>query len=264
MSLFGDLDVSVLDGFPPGRQKVRTRVAEEENRPAWWDFVRRKLTEGRQGYVVVPLVEESENFDAKSLKEVYETLRLGPLEGFRLGFLHGRMSNEEKERIMLDFRSGEIQLLVCTTVIEVGVDVPNATLLTVESGERFGLAQLHQLRGRIGRGKHPGYCVVFAKTDNEETQRRLKAFASSVDGFELAETDFELRGPGELFGTQQHGLPPFRIANLARDRDTLCEAKTAAVEMVRNDPGLALAEHEKLRTQVLNRYGTVLELGDVG
>lgn len=264
MTLFGDLDVSILDEFPPGRQKVRTRVAEEENRPDWWDFVRNKLDEGRQGFVVVPLVEESENFDAKNLKSVYEHLADGPLRGYRLGILHGRMSNEEKERVMLDFRSGEIQMLVSTTVIEVGVDVPNATLLTIESGERFGLAQLHQLRGRVGRGKHPGYCVVFAKKENEETQKRLKAFAATTDGFALAETDFEIRGPGELFGTQQHGLPPFRIADLSRDREVLLEAKEAAVAMVHEDPGLALPEHAALRAQVLRRYGAVLELGDVG
>ncbi len=264
MSLFGDLDVSVIDEFPPGRQKVRTRIAKDENRPAWWEFVREKLREGRQGFVVVPLVEESDNFDARSLVEVYETLKAGSLEDFRLAYIHGRMSHEEKERIMLDFRSGEIQMLVATTVIEVGVDVPNATLLTVESGERFGLAQLHQLRGRIGRGKHPGYCVVFAKTENEETQKRLHAFASTTDGFELAEIDFEIRGPGELFGTAQHGLPPFRIANLARDRDILMEAKAAATEMLKDDPGLAQPPHGKLRMQVLKRYGNVLELGDVG
>ncbi len=264
MSLFGDLDVSIIDEFPPGRQKVRTRIARDENRDAWWEFVREKLKEGRQGFVVVPLVEDSDNFDAKSLVEAYESLKAGPLAGFRLGYVHGKMSHDEKERVMFDFRSGEIQMLVATTVIEVGVDIPNATLLTIESGERFGLAQLHQLRGRIGRGKHPGYCVVFAKMESEETQKRLGAFASTTDGFELAEVDFEIRGPGELFGTAQHGLPPFRIANLTRDRDVLLEAKAAAAETLRDDPGLAQPQHAKLRTQVLRRYGDALELGDVG
>ncbi|MGL6194561.1 MAG: ATP-dependent DNA helicase RecG [Thermoguttaceae bacterium] len=268
MTLFGDLDVSVIDEFPPGRQKIRTRIADEENRELWWDFVRQKLDEGRQGFVVVPLVEESENLDAKSVIEVFESLKTGPLEKYRLGCIHGRMSTEEKESIMLDFRSGEIQMLVSTTVIEVGVDVPNATLLTVESAERFGLAQLHQLRGRVGRGKHPGYCVVFVKeenmTNNEQTARRMQAFADSTDGFKLAEVDFELRGPGELFGTQQHGMPPFIIADLSRDRDVLIEARNAANLIVHADPGLAKPEHAKLRTQVLARYGKVLELGDVG
>ncbi len=264
MSLFGDLDVSTLDEFPPGRQKIRTRIANEENREVWWEFVREKLRKGEQGFVVVPLIEESNNFDARDLQSVYESLRTGPLSDFRLGCLHGRMSNEEKERIMLDFRSGEIQVLVSTTVIEVGVDIPNATVLTIESGERFGLAQLHQLRGRVGRGKRPGYCVVFAKLENEETRKRLEAFAETSDGFRLAEIDFEIRGPGELFGTAQHGLPPFRIADLNRDREVLLEAKNAATELLRSNPGLAQPEHFKLRAQVLHRYGQVLELGDVG
>jgi ATP-dependent DNA helicase RecG len=209
-------------------------------------------------------VEESENFDARSLQETYEHLSNGPLKDFRLAMIHGRMSTEEKERIMFDFRTGEIQILVATTVIEVGVDVPNANLLTIESAERFGLSQLHQLRGRIGRGKHPGYCTVFHNATSAETLRRLKAFEKTSDGFKLAEKDFEIRGSGDLFGTQQHGIPPFRIADLVRDRDVLLEARSDAVELVRSDPGLSQPEHAKLRKQMLSRYGAVLNLGDVG
>jgi ATP-dependent DNA helicase RecG len=265
MTMFGDLDVSIMNEMPPGRQPVKTYVAEPERRAAWWDFVARKVTEEHwQGYVVVPLVEESENFDAKSLQETYEHLSNGPLKGFRLAMIHGRMPTEEKERIMFDFRTGEIQILVATTVIEVGVDVPNANLLTIENAERFGLSQLHQLRGRIGRGKHPGYCTVFCNAATVESQKRLKAFEKLSDGFKLAEKDFEIRGSGDLFGTQQHGMPPFRIADLVRDRDVLLEARCDAMELVRNDPGLALPEHAKLRKQMLSRYGAVLNLGDVG
>jgi ATP-dependent DNA helicase RecG len=165
---------------------------------------------------------------------------------------------------MTDFRSGEIQVLVCTSVVEVGVDVPNATLMTIESPERFGLAQLHQLRGRISRGRFPGFCTVFAETDSEEALARLKAFTATTDGFELAEADFSLRGPGELFGTRQHGLPPFRIADLLRDTAFLEEARRDAKLLVEADPGLARPEHAKLRRQMLARYGQVLELGDVG
>ena len=268
MTLFGDLDVSIMCGLPPGRRKISTYLPEPGQREQWWDFVRKKLREGRQAYVVVPLVEESDNFDALSIRETYDALIAGPLQGFSLAMLHGRMSNEEKEKVMYDFRTGETQVLVATSVIEVGVDVPNATLMTIENGERFGLAQLHQLRGRIGRGEHPSFCTVFSdvfqKPHPEDALERLKAFVGSTDGFKLAEVDFEMRGPGELFGTQQHGLPPFHIADLARDRDVLLEVRPIALEMVRNDPGLAQPEHTKIRKQVLARYGKVLDLGDVG
>ena len=268
MTLFGDLDVSIMRGLPPGRQKISTYLAAQEQRDQWWDFVRKKLHDGRQAYVVVPLVEESEQFDARDIRQTYDSLAAGPLNGFSMAMLHGRMSNEEKEKIMFDFRTGETQVLVATLVIEVGVDVPNATLMTIENGERFGLAQLHQLRGRIGRGSYPSFCTVFSEavqqSKNEDALARLKAFVESTDGFKLAEVDFELRGPGELFGTQQHGLPPFRIADLARDRDVLFEVRQVATDLVRNDPGLASPQHEKIRKQLLHRYGKVLDLGDVG
>ncbi|HLA84080.1 MAG TPA: ATP-dependent DNA helicase RecG [Thermoguttaceae bacterium] len=264
MTLFGDLDVSTLRDSPPGRQKVHTYLAKEDQRERWWDFFRRKLGEGRQGYVIVPLVEESETIAAVSLDETYEELVNGPLEAFRVGLIHGRMTSEEKDAVMVDFRSGEIQTLVSTSVVEVGVDVPNATLMTIENAERFGLAQLHQLRGRISRGRTPGYCAVFAETESDEAIARLEAFVSTTDGFELAEMDFNLRGPGELFGTRQHGLPPFRVADLLRDTAFLEEARHDAAELVASDPGLAHEEHAGLRRQMLARYGKVLELGDVG
>jgi len=243
---------------------VHTYLAEDEHREKWWDFFRRKLRQGRQGYVVTPLVEQSETVSATSLDETYEALVNGPLEAFRVGLIHGRMSADEKDAVMADFRSGEFQVLVCTSVVEVGVDVPNATLMTIESAERFGLAQLHQLRGRISRGRYPGYCTVFAETDSQEARERLKAFTSTTDGFHLAEVDFNLRGPGELFGTKQHGLPPFRVADLLRDTAFLEEARRDAMQLVDADPGLAGAEHAKLRRQMLARYGKALDLGDVG
>ncbi len=264
MTLFGDLEVSTLDGAPPGRQKVNTYLPTEEERQRWWEFFGKKLVEGRQGYVVTPLVDESETIAAKSLEESYEALANGPLEAFRLGLVHGRMKPEEKDSIMAEFRSGEIQVLVSTSVVEVGVDVPNATLMTIESGQRFGLAQLHQLRGRISRGKFPGYCAVFADDPSEEAAARLKALSSTTDGFKLAEVDFSLRGPGELFGTRQHGLPPFRIADLQRDAAIVEEARRDAQQMVDADPGLASPTHARLRHMMLVRYGKALELGDVG
>ncbi|HEY1601654.1 MAG TPA: ATP-dependent DNA helicase RecG [Pirellulales bacterium] len=264
MTLFGDLDVSTLRDMPPGRQAVRTYLATPEQRDKWWDFYCRKLREGRQGYVVVPLVETSSEVDATSLAQAYESLANGPLEAFRLGLVHGRMNAAEKDAVMDSFRSGQTQVLVSTTVVEVGVDVPNATLLAIESGQRFGLAQLHQLRGRISRGAHPGYCCVFAEPASPDSQQRLEAFVNSTDGFELAEIDFALRGPGDLLGTRQHGLPPLRIADPVADAAVLEEARRDAQQLVEGDPGLAKPEHERLRRMVLVRYGQVLELGDVG
>jgi ATP-dependent DNA helicase RecG len=264
MTLFGDLDVSTLRDAPPGRQPVNTYLAGPEERERWWEFFRKKLREGRQGYVITPLVEASEEVEAASLDEAYESLAHGPLEAFRLGLLHGRMNSAAKQAAMEAFRKGDTQVLVATTVVEVGVDVSNATLMTIEAGERFGLAQLHQLRGRVSRGAQAGFCCVFSDAENEQAKKRLEAFVGTTDGFRLAEIDFELRGPGDLLGTRQHGLPPLRIADLARDAAVLEEARRDAQQLVALDPGLTRPEHERLRTMTLKRYGRVLELGDVG
>ncbi|MCL6501993.1 MAG: ATP-dependent DNA helicase RecG [Pirellulales bacterium] len=264
MTLFGDLDISTVRDAPPGRQPVRTYLAGPEQRQRWWQYFRRKLEEGRQGYVVVPLVEESEELDAVSVGEAYQSLAAGPLAGIRLGLLHGRLPAAEKQEVMERFRQGQLQVLVATTVIEVGIDVPNATLMTIEGGERFGLSQLHQLRGRISRGNLPGFCCVFANPTTPEAEARLRAFAETNDGFALAEADFRLRGPGELLGTRQHGLPPLRVADLRRDAGLLEQARQDAQALVRQDPGLARPELARLRRLVLARYGKVLELGDVG
>jgi ATP-dependent DNA helicase RecG len=270
MTLFGDLDISTISDFPPGRQKVHTYLAGDERREKWWDFFRKKLREGRQGYVVAPLVDEAQPREGQqatpiaSLGETYEALANGELADFRLGLIHGRMTAEEKDAVMDDFRCNEIQVLVSTSVVEVGVDVPNATLMTIENGERFGLAQLHQLRGRICRGKFPGFCCVFGNPKTEDSISRLQAFVRSTNGFELAETDFNLRGPGDLFGTKQHGLPPLRIANLQLDGDILQEARKDAQEFVRSDPELANEQHALLKRMMLVRYGKAFELGDVG
>ncbi|NIL98792.1 MAG: ATP-dependent DNA helicase RecG [Planctomycetales bacterium] len=264
MALFGDLDVSTMRDFPPGRQPVHTYLGTPQQRAQWWEFFRNKLREGRQGYVITPLIEESEQWNVTSLAEAFEELANGELEAFRLGLIHGRQAASEKDRVMADFHSGKIQVLVGTTVVEVGVDVPNATLMTIEGAERFGLAQLHQLRGRIVRGAYPGYCCLFAEPASEEARQRLEAFAASTDGFELAEIDFRLRGPGDLFGTRQHGLPPLRVADLVRDADLVEVARQDAITLLAKDPGMVDPALALLRKRVLLRYGKVLDLGDVG
>ncbi|HAY79073.1 MAG TPA: ATP-dependent DNA helicase RecG, partial [Planctomycetaceae bacterium] len=197
MTLFGDLDVSTIRVSPSGRQPVNTYVSADERRAQWWEFFRKKLREGRQGYVVAPLVDEVQDSEVGSVEQLFETLSNGELEAFRLDLLHGRMTSVEKEAAMQSFANGETQVLVATTVVEVGIDVPNATLMTIESGERFGLAALHQLRGRISRGSHPGFLCVFADPQSAESKTRLEAFSKTTDGFELAEVDFQMRGPGE-------------------------------------------------------------------
>jgi len=265
MTLFGDLDVSTLRSSPPGRQPVQTYLVEPADRERWWDFVCKKLREGRQAYVVAPLVEESAELDAQSAEGLFEELTNGALEAFRVGLVHGRMTPAEKGAAVDAFRRREHQALVSTSLVEVGIDVPNATLMTVDSPSRFGLAQLHQLRGRIRRGATPGFCAVFAEAEiSDEARERLAAFVETSDGFELAELDFRLRGPGDLLGTRQHGLPPFRIANLLRDTAELEEARAAARQLVEGDPGLARAEHALLRRMATARYGDALDLGDVG
>ncbi len=264
MTLFGDLDVSTLTELPEGRQPVNTYLVEPDRQERWWQFVRDRLREGRQAYVVAPLVDESETIAAPSVAEAFEQLTNGELEAFRMGLLHGRMSSAEKQQAMEDFRDGETQVLVSTSVIEVGVDVANATVMTVAGAERFGLAQLHQFRGRVGRGNHPGFCGVLLGDMSELSRERLEAFSSSTDGFALAELDFEMRGPGDLFGTQQHGLPPLRIADLNRDRELLEAARRDAQLLIAADPGLQHADHAKLRRQMLARYGKALDISDVG
>jgi ATP-dependent DNA helicase RecG len=264
MTLFGDLDVSTLREAPPGRQKVNTYLASDLQRQKWWQFFKKQLDAGRQGYVIAPLVEESEAVEAANVQETFDVLARGELAGYTLGLLHGRMTPAEKDSIMQAFHAGRTNVLVSTSVVEVGVDVPNATLMTIEGGERFGLAQLHQLRGRISRGSHPGYLCVFANPQSDESQERLNALTKSSDGFELAEIDFRLRGPGDLFGTKQHGLPPLRIADLVRDVAVVEEARRDAQALISTDVDLSNPDFARLRRMVMHRYGEALDLGDVG
>jgi ATP-dependent DNA helicase RecG len=263
LAAYGDLELSTLRERPAGRQNVHTYLPAAAEWPRWWEFFRKKLREGRQGYVIAPVV-EGDDGSLPSLEQSFESLANGELEAFRLGLVHGRMSGEHKDAAMERFRSGDTQVLVATSVVEVGVDVPNATLMAIEGAHRFGLAQLHQLRGRISRGAYPGYCCLFSDAETPAAQARLSALVRSDDGFELAEIDFELRGPGELIGDRQHGAAALRIADLVRDREVLAEARRDAQALRAADPGLDLPEHAALRRKVLARYGRTLDLGEVG
>jgi ATP-dependent DNA helicase RecG len=243
---------------------VCTYWIADGQRDRWWEFVRQKLREGRQAYVITPRVEESDADALASVEAQYEQLVHGPLEAFRLDLLHGRLSSTAKQLAMQAFRRGETQVLVATSVIEVGVDVPNATVMTIESADRFGLAQLHQLRGRVSRGQFPGFVGFFADLGTEASRARLDAFVRSTDGFELAELDFTLRGPGDLFGMSQHGMPPLRVADLQRDQNVLIAARDDALTLVDGPAPLLLSdEYADLRARVLQRYGDALDLGDV-
>ena len=237
MTLYGDLDVSVLDELPPGRQPIRTAVGSEKDLEKFWAFLLKKIEEGRQAYVVYPLVEESEKVDAKSVKAEFDRLK-ALLPQARVGLLHGQLDPQEKEQVMTAFRAGKIDVLVSTSVIEVGVDVPNATVMLIENADRFGLAQLHQLRGRVGRGEHKSHCVLIGEPRSKESWLRLKIMEETTDGFRIAEEDFKIRGPGNIFGTEQSGLPPLRFASLETDYDLLTRARSDAARFVKEDPTL--------------------------
>jgi ATP-dependent DNA helicase RecG len=239
LTLYGDLDISVIDELPPGRTPVQTRWSAPEHLPGIWDFLRREVASGRQGYIVYPVIEQSKSVEAQqSLKAAiveYERLQKGVFAGLRLGLLHGRMRSEEKEEVMEAFRRGQVHILVSTTVIEVGVDVPNATVMVIEHAERFGLAQLHQLRGRIGRGAEKSTCILVApKTARGESFERLETMVATNDGFAIADADLRLRGPGEFFGTRQHGALGVHVANPLRDRELLELARREAFALVEN------------------------------
>jgi ATP-dependent DNA helicase RecG len=299
MTVFGDVELTTLREKPPGRREVNTYLGRPEWRQRWWAFVKGQLAEGRQVFVVAPRVsaspasaspasaspagtspagtspagdvmqDDSETEtpleeDVSSVESLYDELRNETLAGYRVGLLHGRLSSDEKQRIMNSFAKREIDVLVTTTVIEVGIDVPNATVMTIMGAQRFGLAQLHQLRGRVSRGKHPGHVCVFTDGDQSpEEFERLKVFESTSDGFEMAEADFKMRGPGDVLGDRQSGLPPMRIADVLEDIDILQVAREIAQATIDEDPQLANPKWDSLRKQLMRRYGKRLELGDV-
>ncbi|MCS7226003.1 MAG: ATP-dependent DNA helicase RecG [Gloeomargarita sp. SKYB31] len=252
LAIHGDLDVSQIDELPPGRQPIQTTVIPGSQRHFAYDLIRREVAQGRQAYIILPLIEESEKLEARAAVAEYEKLQALTFKGLRLGLLHGRQSATERDATLRAFRDGEIQILVSTTVVEVGVDVPNATVMMVENAERFGLAQLHQLRGRVGRGEHPSYCILVTQSQGEDTQQRLQVLTQSQDGFFIAEMDLRLRGPGEILGTRQAGLPDLALASLMEDQDILETARRAAEQLLQQDPDLT--QHPQIDAELKQRW----------
>ncbi|MFZ3062254.1 MAG: ATP-dependent DNA helicase RecG [Actinomycetota bacterium] len=254
LTLYGDLDISVLDELPAGRKEIETIVAYQRHRDDAYDLIRQQVRMGRQAYIVCPLIDESDKLQVKAAVKEAERLKEEVFPDLRVALLHGQMKSAEKEKIMADFRRGDLDILITTTVIEVGIDVPNVTVMLIEDADRFGLSQLHQLRGRIGRGEHKSFCILFADPTTEEAKERMRAIANSKDGFALAEEDLRIRGEGQLFGPRQSGLPDLKIAKLLRDMPVLVKAREEAFRIIEKDPLLRAPENSLLLEEVRKKF----------
>lgn len=260
--IYGELDISILDELPPGRQKIETYAVTSELRQRAYNYVKKHLDAGRQGYIICPLVDEGESdTELASAVKYADELQRGDFRGYTVGLMHGKMKSADKKKVMESFSNGETQLLVSTTVIEVGVDVPNAVIMVIENAERFGLSQLHQLRGRIGRGQYKSTCILITDAKNDTAQRRMKVMETTTDGFKIADEDLKLRGPGEFFGSRQHGLPEMKIADMLEDRSTLEETQRAAKEIVARDPELSSPESTALKNEIQRLFDAVGSAG---
>ena len=265
MTVYADLDLSVIDELPPGKQPIRTKVFFERERSRVYEIIRKEVKKGSQAFIVYPLVEESEALDLRDATRMAGHLQKEIFPDLRVGLIHGRMGVEEKDSVMAAFSSRDIDILVSTTVIEVGIDIPEASLMVIEHAERFGLSQLHQLRGRVGRGAKASYCILMTDFKKTETAtRRLRVMEQTNDGFKIAEEDLRIRGPGDLMGIRQSGLPDFRVANILRDGRLLHEARTEAFALVESDPGLSRPEHRLLKEVLIQRWGGKLQLAKTG
>ena len=258
--LYGDLDISIIDELPPNRKKIETFAVRKSMEERVNAFIKKQIQEGRQIYVVCPLIEDNEEMGLKSVLDLVEKYRKETFSEYRVSYLYGKMKAKEKEEIMQEFKNGNIDILVSTTVIEVGVNVPNASIMVVENAERFGLAQLHQLRGRVGRGEYQSYCILKYEGNGETTRQRMKVMCDTNDGFVISEKDLELRGSGDFFGTEQHGLPEFKIANLFEDIGILKKVQKIAIEIMENDPKLEKPENKKLNKLVKDKFNTRIEI----
>ena len=252
--LYGDLDISIIDELPPNRKKIDTMAVTKGLSERVNNFIKKQIDEGRQCYIVCPLVEENEEMDLKSVIELADTYKTQVFSEYRVEYMHGKMRPKEKEKIMEEFKNGNIDILISTTVIEVGVNVPNASIMVVENAERFGLSTLHQLRGRVGRGEYKSYCILKYQGNSENTRERMSVMCKTDNGFVISEKDLELRGSGEFFGTRQHGLPEFRIANLFSDMPILKQVQSVAYKILQNDPKLEKKENEKLRKMTKEKF----------
>ena len=260
--IYGELDISVLDELPPGRQKIETYAVTSELRQRAYNYVKKHLDAGRQGYIICPLVDgDGDDTELASAVKYADELQHGAFRGYTVGLMHGKMKNADKKAVMQLFSEGETQLLVSTTVIEVGVDVPNAVIMVIENAERFGLSQLHQLRGRIGRGQYKSTCILITDAQNDTAQRRMKVMETTTDGFKIADEDLRLRGPGEFFGSRQHGLPEMKIADMLEDRSTLEETQRAAREIIAHDPELSSPESAILKNEIQRLFDAVGSAG---
>ncbi len=282
LTVYGDLDVSIIDELPKNRKEIRTAVRTEKEKEKIFAFVRAEVQKGRQAYIVYPLIEESEKVDLKAATAEYEIFRTKIFPDFKIGLLHGRLSSEEKDALMQQFKKRTIDILVATTVIEVGIDIANATIMIIENAERFGLSQLHQLRGRVGRGAEQSYCILLtdeqyakqklqlmndrakAREEIQATQKRLATMVATNDGFKISEVDLELRGAGDYFGTRQSGVPNFKVANIVTDHELLLLARTEAFDIVAHDPHLRSPEHKHIRTQFENAFKDLLSYVRIG
>jgi ATP-dependent DNA helicase RecG len=265
LTVYGDLNVSIIDEMPPGRQKITTRWVAEGKRQDMYQFIEDQIAQGRQAYLVYPLVEESEKLeDLKAATEMAEHFQNDVFPHLKVGLIHGRMRAEEKQEIMERFKNNEINILVSTTVIEVGIDVPNASVMLIAHAERFGLAQLHQLRGRVGRSHHKSYCLLIANPTTDDAVRRMKAMTGTNDGFEIAEEDLAIRGPGEFFGTRQAGMPDLKVASLIKDAKLLEVAREEAFRIAAEDPALLKPEHQMLKRILREKWRENLEMVSIG
>ena len=258
--LYGDLDISIIDELPPNRKKIDTYAVTKTMEERINNFIKKQIDEGRQVYVVCPLVEETEEIDAKAVLELTEKYKNEIFKNYRVEYLHGKMRPKEKDAIMQEFKDGNIDILISTTVIEVGVNVPNASIMVVENAERFGLAQLHQLRGRVGRGEYKSYCILKYDSKSDVVRQRMKTMQETNDGFVIAEKDLELRGSGEFFGTRQHGLPELKIANLFEDMPTLKMVQSLAIKIEQEDPKLELEKNKPLKVLVSKKFTDRIEI----